>query len=226
MGQIRKLAQQVAETLGEHEPKTLAQLERIIHECGIEQVDAWVGAAQAAIADGTARRQDGTPRTLGGAFFRIVKDALPNDQRHKLGLSAPPAAALPPLFIWNDRVALVAQLEKGSALTVKITIIGRPGRMQECAGFFATLMQNDTPPNNFAKGMPNPPAEPTSYLVFLPAKQARRVLEALTSDKDDRLIVEGWAAFDEQLKKVCVWGQRITTVGLERQKRDSNATPA
>jgi hypothetical protein len=78
---------------------------------------------------------------------------------------------------------------------------------------------SDKSTKGISPDMPTPPADPTNYLVFLPGKQFRKVLPSLTDNKEDKLIVEGYAALDKQIGTMCVWAQRVTSVLTERAKR-------
>jgi hypothetical protein len=159
---------------------------------------------------------DGKPRTLGGCFFKLAKDQLAPQPRRAVFPTAPQ-----PRLAWADRIPLAAALrsEAGEVQTVKITLIGRPGKTEQRGKIFVGVMRNQEAPKGLSPDMPTPPADPTNYLVFLPGKQFRKVLPSLTDNKDDRLIVEGYAAFDRQIGTMCVWAQRVTSVLTERTKR-------
>jgi len=72
---------------------------------------------------------------------------------------------------------------------------------------------------------PNPaPAwrAPTTFVVYIAAKQWRKVAAAL-EDPDDSLIVEGVPVYDAQLPGLALLAQRVTTKGLQAVKRPVTA---
>ena len=216
---------EVAALLGEDQKAALGQLRGILQRFGPERVAAWVERAKDLHATGEMTTTEGKPRTLGGIFFSLAKSEMSSADRRQLGLvhTTPPAKPMS----WPERLTLYPILsdEKGTVPTVKITLIGRPGKTEQRGKGFVTVLQNDPPPANLSKDLPAPPTDPTHYLTFLPGKQFRKVLEALVANKDDRMIVEGWAAFDPKLGAMCVWAQRVTTVSLERAKRPEKEVP-
>lgn len=71
------------------------------------------------------------------------------------------------------------------------------------------------------KGLPAPPAQPTTFIVYVAAKQWRTV-EAALADPRDVLIVEGVPMYDERLPGVALMAQSVTTKTLQATKRQSN----
>lgn len=57
-------------------------------------------------------------------------------------------------------------------------------------------------------------------LRLLYPKQWNKVKEAI-ANPEDMLIVEGWQAYDDQLKGIAVWAINVTTKALQRQKREA-----
>lgn len=70
------------------------------------------------------------------------------------------------------------------------------------------------------KGLPAPPPQPTTYALYFNRKQWNKVKEAI-ANPEDMLIVEGWQAYDDQLKGIAVWAMNVTTKALQRQKRQT-----
>jgi hypothetical protein len=83
---------------------------------------------------------------------------------------------------------------------VKITLVGRPGRIVEKDNLVLTTMQNTKAPT-LPKGLPEPPAEPTTYVVYIAGKQWRKVASSI-QDPQDKLILEGYPVFDRRLGAV------------------------
>jgi hypothetical protein len=60
--------------------------------------------------------------------------------------------------------------------TVKVTLIGRPGKMVERSEFTLLLMEHSAPLPALPKGIPLPSKVPTTtYIVYLAAKHWRTV---------------------------------------------------
>src|SRR5918997_91023 len=77
----------------------------------------------------------------------------------------------------------------GEARTVKITLVGRPGRIIAKQGYIMTSMEHSKIPS-LPKGLPAPPTKPTTYTVYISTKQWQKVAEAL-ANPEDVLIAEG-----------------------------------
>lgn len=122
----------------------------------------------------------------------------------------PPASA----FTWEDRLIVLQEIgtEKGSA-TVKITLIGRPGKMVDKGSCVVTVMQSSRVPA-LPKGLPTPPAITTNYVVYIAAKQWKTVAEAIR-DPEDVLIVEGFPQIDTKTGSIAVFATNITTKKLQ-----------
>ncbi len=125
-----------------------------------------------------------------------------------------------PAFQWADKAAIYTALrtEKGRVQTVKITLIGRPGRVVEKQDLVITMMTQMQAPTSFPKGVPQPPTTPTDYTIYIAAKQWQKVAEAM-KNPEDKLIVEGFAAFDPALEGMAVFVTNATTKLLQQQKR-------
>ena len=102
---------------------------------------------------------------------------------------------------------------------MKLTLIGRPGKLIDKGQVMLTTMKSTKPPS-LPKGLPKPPEQATTYIVFIAAKQWRRVAESI-KDPEDALIVEGYPFFDERLKTIAVLAQSVTTKLLQRAKREA-----
>jgi len=80
------------------------------------------------------------------------------------------------------------------------------------------------------KGMPTPPATPTTYTVYISAKQWAKVAQAL-GNPEDILIVEGTPVYDPTLEGIAVYVTNATTKQLQQAQRAAqaglpSATPA
>lgn len=104
---------------------------------------------------------------------------------------------------------------------MKITLVGRPGKVIERQGFVLASMPAMKLPS-LPKGLPTPPDHQTPQAVYIATKQWRRVAEALTNP-EEVLIVEGVAVYDAQLKGLAVFATGVTTKLRQSGKRAEQA---
>ena len=194
-------------------------------------------------------------RTPGGAFFFIARGHLPAEVNQRLwpdskvNQSRPwartpdtavrqeqpqPARArktknkpLTPHFPWDTREELAgpALAEKGAATTVKITLVGRPGKVIERGDAVILTMTGSKPPA-LPKGLPTlPETAVTVFLVYVARKQWQKVAAAL-ENPEDKLIIEGYPFMDAKLNVIGVLTQNANTALLQRAaKSDREAKP-
>jgi Phosphorylated adapter RNA export protein, RNA-binding domain len=78
-------AQQIATTLGETEDVPLMHIRRIVQTLGPERALQLLAQAQTAEAQGGLMELDGTRRrTLGGVFFRLVREQTTPAERSRI----------------------------------------------------------------------------------------------------------------------------------------------
>lgn len=227
---IAALTKEIAEALQETNSHLVR---RVIEVLGPEATRAHYAAAQAIEAAGGELITSGKRRrTPGGVFFRLVRTAATADQRKVLGwptgegeTPAPRTPRAPRPIIAPLPWAVLAEHlqhlldQEGIVNMSKITLTGRPGRTVAAQGAILTIMTTDpAKAPTLPKGLPVPPAKPTSYVVYIAAKQWAKVAEAI-KDPGDVLIIEGYPVFDERLPGLAVLTQSITTRNLQRQKR-------
>jgi Phosphorylated adapter RNA export protein, RNA-binding domain len=234
-------AKLIAEQLGESAEEPTAQIYRAVKKLGIgqaldflRQTHEFEGQGGRMVTDGSRRR------TPGGVFFLLIKERVPVEttkhifkkrslyqqaaQKKKAAAqvesqeSRAPAAAP---MTWADRLAVLTELnaEKGQVTTVKITLIGRPGRIVERGACIVTSMESTKIPA-LPKGLPTPPQASTSYTVYVAVKQWRKVADAI-KDQDDVLIVEGYPHLDAEAKTVAVFATNTTTKNLQAAQRQT-----
>ncbi len=218
----------IAEQLGEHEVEPLRQLHTLVKYLGTEQALAFLKEALDIEEQGGLMVTDGSRRrTLGGVFFYLVRTKGSTPVRRlffkgrtvRAAQGASPASAAPTLFTWADRVAALDAIgtEKGIASTVKITVIGRPGKIVDRGTCIVTSMRVKTVPS-LPKGLPTPPSIPTNYVVYIASRQWRKVAEAIR-DPEDVLIVEGFPQLDPDTSSIAVFASNVTTRNQQRAKR-------
>jgi len=244
---VYQLTRQIAAQLGETEKTPLSQIRRMLQTIGPEHTQAFVEHALEIEASGGMLLPDGSrKRTVGGGFFRLVRDQVSDAERRSIWLCQPGKghkphkvaqdrqaarsavqtvpAQLPP-FQWEqaDEVIAAVTSHPGEATSVKVTIIGRPGEIVERQGVIILAMKSTTAPS-LSKGLPAPTAQPTNYLVFVSQKQWWRVAEAL-QNPEDKLIIEGYPVHHPRFTGITVYATQVTTTRLQAAKRQQQ-TPA
>lgn len=217
------ISDQLAET--EEEPRRL--IYRIVKHLGIDTSLAFLQTTHEIEAAGGLMLPDQSRhRTIGGVFFYLVRHETSPEismrifppaykRRRQLQqqgkaqgdqLSAATRStsithpAIRPAFVWEDRIGALAEIaieERGEVKSVKVTLVGRPGKVIErgqCV--FTTMQQALEKMPSLPKGLPLPPVdqmEPTIYMVYISLKQWRtkKIAESL-QDPGDILIIEGF----------------------------------
>ena len=230
----------IAAQLGETEAYALKQIEGVVAELGAAAAYDFLEQTKSRLAEGGVTTYDGSrPRTPGGTFFFIVRGQVTVEQHQaiwpnhrlpyrlarQLSKAASPKRPTPaetahPRLTWAAAADLLPPLsrQKGTAMTIKLTLIGRPGKIIDKGEVIVTVMTSDKIPT-LPKELPLPPEEPTVYLTFIAKKQWHKVAAALEADPEDRLIVEGYPAMDKKLGVVGVLAHSVTTTGLQAAKR-------
>ena len=172
--EARRAAEDIARQLDETNPEALDQIELIIQQVGVEKAQEFLRETLETEAGGGLMVRDGTRRrTPGGVYFYLARGKLSRQDRRSVWPPKPKPPPPPP-FEWKKRLEIVPKLLKklGEAKTVKITLIGRPGRVVEKAHVVLTSMQlksNKAP--SLPKGLPPIPDELTTYIVYIARKQ-------------------------------------------------------
>ena len=75
---------------------------------------------------------------------------------------------------------------------MKLTLIGRPGRV-ETKGQAVLFRLQGKPPASLPRGLPPVPAQaPLTWTVLVALRQWNRVKDSLAASEDDQLIIEGY----------------------------------
>ena len=209
------IVQDMAKILGETEEKPLKLLRGIVAGLGEEIARNFLAEAQRVEEEGGLMLPDESRRrTLGGVFFFLVKHAYPPRTKRYIrkARKAYQEALYPDTikpkkkkFTWPERLEALEEIGEdiGGARSVKITLIGRPGKVVFKDTFVLTTMANMKPPT-MAKGMPAIPNVQTKYLLIISRKQWTKVATAIL-DVEDELILEGFAVYDSGIKGMAVF---------------------
>jgi PHAX RNA-binding domain len=221
----------VASCLGETLPHVVASIGRIVAALGADRVKALLKETLEIEQNGGLMVVDGSRRrTIGGTWFFLVKrdysTILPLDiwpiytKKRQPGASVnPPQPQLKP-FAWEERIEAlqdIAQGERGVLSTVKITVIGRPGRIVD-KGQCVIISLTDSKLPSLPKGLPVPSSTTQNYTLYVAAKQWKKVAEAI-ADPTDSLIVEGYPQLDSKTESIAVFATNVTTKNLQAAKR-------
>lgn len=226
------IVQKIAEVLDETEPEPLKTIGRIVKVLGEARALALLDETLKIEADGGMLTEDGSQRrTKGGVFFRLAKTRTTGRERGLIFIPKhPPAPKEKPQPLspeeWLAASNEALKLVKGEISKVKITVIGRPGRVIEKDEVVLISMQNTKVPT-LPSGLPTPPGEPTTYLVYIAQKQWRKVKDSLNQNADDKLIIEGYPVLDKRIGQggaLTVYAQSTTTKLLEQAKREQQKT--
>ena len=226
----RQAAMRIADALGERVTGPRAQVGRVVRVLGIERAEAFYQQAlEIEAAGGLMLPDNSRRRTLGGVFFKLVRDGVSEEERQAIFPPQPwlkqrgerPPSAAPGASAASPPPAPRSLLTDLPNLTgearVKITLVGRPGRIVAKQGYIITSMQHSKVPS-LPKGMPVPPTKPTTYTIFISAKQWMKVAEALR-DPEDVLIAEGTPVYDPQLEGIAVYVTNASTKLLQQKQR-------
>ena len=187
------------------EPKH-ALLLKVLRTLGQDRCAAILADTLQCEAHGGMLTQDGTRRrTPGGVFFQLVKERATRQERRRLfpqqasshgqGQPQRQSQGRPPALTWDEACNLMQTLRtepSGEARTMKLTLIGRPGKVETRDQAVVFRMQGK-PPGALPRGLPQVPAQaPLTWNVMVALRQWNRVKDSLAAHQDDQLIIEGY----------------------------------
>lgn len=220
-------AQPLAAILGETEEKPIFQIARAIDFLGLEKAEELVKKAQEVYAGEGLLTKDGSrKRTLGGVFFRLVRESVTKKQwRKKIKPIAKPAK--PPKINLAEIAKEAVDWKPGVAMSVKITLVGRPDKVRKPPqGHYAafTLLSENMP--ILPKGLPVNIKAKTKYLVMVGARQWNKVEQAITSNPDDKLIIEGFCLIHPQFDGITVMAINCITQMQRKARQEAQRAEA
>jgi len=221
---------EIAAQLGETEEEPIRQIKRAVRILGEHRVRTVVARTLDVEAAGGLMRVDGSQRrSLGGVFFILMRDDVgrkdfyrifKGGQHQRPGTTDTRPRAGPAPFDWTTFgvAATEAMSSAGEATTVKLTVIGRPGKIVERADVALVALRSEKAPS-LPKGVPAPPSPQTDYMVLVGMKQWRKVAEALAADQADKLLIEGYPTIQPEFAGITVYATSATTTGIQAGKR-------
>ncbi len=227
-----KTVQKIAKALGEKEEAPLATISRIVKVLGEEQALKILDETLKIEAEGGMKTDDGSRRrTKGGVFFKLVKNQTTSRDRGRIFGPPPKPKSKGPTITWQQSQAFSNQAlksKKGVASKVKVTIIGRPGRVIEKDNVVITAIESRKTPS-LPKELPTPPYESTTYVIYIAMKQWRKVRDSIDQNPDDILIIEGYPVFDHRIGQqgaFTVYAQNVTTKFIQQARREKQKSGA
>lgn len=233
MSNLHKVADEIADALGEKQYGPRKLVRAIVERCGARFSQQVLSDTEEVMAAGGMLTQEGDRlRTKGGVFFYLARGRMADETRNAIfpprtGRGKQPNADTSklPELVWAERAALFKPLldESGKVDTVKITLIGRPGKLEIRKDVVVTTLTHTGGTPSLPKGVPPLPQTPTVYTVYIGARQWRKVEEALNRDPDDALIVDGICAFDPDLQTISVHATHVTTRATETTRKEAES---
>jgi len=236
MTALASVADEIAAQLGETEEEPIRQIRRAVRLLGEHRVRTVVARALDVETAGGMMRADGSQkRSLGGVFFILMRDDLgrkdfyrifKGGQHQRTGGTGAAPHTTPTPFDWTTfgTAAIEAMNEPGEATTVKLTVIGRPGKIVERGDVVLVAMRSEKAPS-LPKGVPAPPSPQTDYMVLVGMKQWRKVAEALAADPADKVLIEGYPIVQPDFTGITVYATSATTTGIQAGKRAAQTVP-
>jgi len=108
---------------------------------------------------------------------------------------------------------------------MKVTVIGRPGKIRAHGPFMITTMRDSQKARPLPKGVPPMPESKLLYLLYIAKKHWKKVSDYL-ENPDDALIVEGFLNYDKEMKRMAIFAQSATTKVIERERREKQKAEA
>jgi hypothetical protein len=226
MSELTTTVQELATALQE---ENVELLERVVSVVGIEQAQVLLQKTlETEAGGGLLVTNQSRRRTPGGVFFYLARTSLPKQAVRQIwppALQAQQPAAAAHAPSWEEAKQLIAQAikNKGEAKTVKLTLVGRPGKVIEQEGCVVVSMKGKEPPS-LPKGLPTLPENSTiTWAVFIAKKQWTRVKDSMQKNAEDQLIIEGWPAVDPKRGIAIVLATNCKCVLMERAQRNQQA---
>jgi hypothetical protein len=212
------------------EPK-VALLRQVLRTLGQDRTAAILTATLQCEAAGGMRTKDGSRRrTPGGVFFQLVKERVTAHERRRLfpypaprpghGQPQGQLQGQPTALTWDEAQTIIQTLATqpaGEARTMKLTLIGRPGKV-ETRGQAVVFRMQGKPPGALPRGLPPVPAQaPLTWNVMVALRQWNRVKDSLAANQDDQLIIEGYPLM--QGNQHVLLAQSCMSVMLQRAQK-------
>lgn len=228
---INELTKDIAERLAE---PNVNLLRTIIEAVGPEQAQALLAQTlEIEAGEGLMLKDGSRRRTPGGVFMYLARRSMPKRLERKIWPAPPKTktagqgqqskAATVPTLAWDEAKQLISQAMQaiGEAKTVKITLIGRPGKVVQQQSCVVVAMKGKEPPS-LPKGLPAVPANSAvTWAVFIATKQWAKVRESIQRDAGDQLVIEGYPIIDPKSGSAVLLASNVKSVAMEKASREA-----
>ena len=109
---------------------------------------------------------------------------------------------------FNELVKQASEWQKGVVNTVKITVVGKPGKVQYNNTYVMFIMESSKAPLSLPPGLPQV-SNATNYLVMVANKQWQPIEKALAANPENLISAEGYSTVVPGLRGICVLVQTI-----------------
>jgi hypothetical protein len=240
------LSDWIIQELGEAPGPPQTQIRQITVLYGPEFVQWLLEEVRRIEGEGGILTQDESRRrTPGGVYLLLAKQYAETDEQRAIFRNKPekkawlrikrrtPKGTVPnppgtkpkPIYDWDALREDVGEVfnERGISERMKLTLIGRPGKIKERRDMVIATIDY-TPPSRltFPRGVPTPPKIPTTYVVYMGAKQWRKNSNVL-EHPDDALIIEGICVFDPQMGVNTIFAQSVSTRRIQQKVKTQRA---
>ncbi|TVR22818.1 MAG: hypothetical protein EA396_05370 [Anaerolineaceae bacterium] len=229
--QIRKVASEVANTLGEKDRKPYGQIAALVRMRGEDFIrEVLADTLQIEAQGGMMTAKGDRRRTIGGVFFRLARERLTRNEGLLIfargdvsKLKRAKSEAQFPAFTWDDRAEVIHNLknqEQGEVSDVKIILQGHPKSTERRENLVILRMQHDLDKiPNMPRGVPDPGDKAMPYTVIVNSEQYETAEAAIQKDPKDELHIEGFAAYDAETSDIVVFATRAITRKIHKQER-------
>lgn len=216
---VRQIAHEIAEKLGETDEIPVRQIEAIVKLMGEEFARARLEEALKIQSEGGMKTDDGQrERTVGGIFFYRVKGQLNKGQKATLFPNFGKKRGL--TMEWAERTEYLAKLYEardfGKMHYVNITLQGRPSAIAEHGNTIVMPLVYEHKPAPYPQGVPRPPLDPSTYIIYMARKHWEAITESLQADANDRMVIDGTCFHDRENEAVAVFAINVTTRHLRK----------
>jgi hypothetical protein len=227
--ELQVVAEDIARQLGEKSRKPKRQIFLIVQRCGIEFAQKLLEDAKEIENSGGMMTQDGKRRrTLGGVFFHLARQQIPPEIRQEIFYSwriesqqrLERESQFDP-FNYAERKTIVPTLQedRGKVEDVKVTMVGRPGKIERRQNLVIFTMQDSVKEETaLPRGVPHPDPSPVDYTVYISANQWERVEDAIENPQDE-LMIDGVCKYDAETNMMAVFATYVTTRKLKKKEK-------
>jgi hypothetical protein len=227
--ELQVVAEDIARQLGEKARKPKRQIFLIVKRCGVEFAQKLLEDTKEIESNGGMMTQDGKRRrTPGGVFFHLARQRIPPEIRQEIFYSwriesqqrIEREAQFEP-FDYTERDTVIPGLleDRGKVQDVKVTMVGRPGKIERRQNLVIFTMQDSVKEETaLPRGVPHPDPSPVDYTVYISANQWERVEEAIENPQDE-LMIDGVCRFDAETNMMAVFATYVTTRRLKKKEK-------